>query len=171
MRATPPINRSRAGPHRGQGILIHAGQQGDSPMDNASAGPGSGHSPEEPRSFPKHAVVGVVDDPTELMHVVDDLRARGLEPDVLCSAQGAERIDQAGRATLNLRVTRAVQGLFGFEAEHTERHQEEIAAGHFLVLVESHDDETTDRVREAFAPHGGHFVNYYSTWTSRTLIP
>ena len=40
-----------------------------------------------------------------------------------------------------------------------------------VLCSESHDDETTDRIRDVFSEHGGHFVNYYSDWTGETLIP
>lgn len=59
----------------------------------------------------------------------------------------------------------------GFESEHTERHHEELERGHFIVLAESHDDATTDRIARIFEAHGAIFTNYYSRWTSRQIIP
>jgi hypothetical protein len=61
--------------------------------------------------------------------------------------------------------------VFGYEAEHTERHMQEVEDGNFILIVESHGDEATKRARGIFSAHGGHFVNYYSTWTSQSLAP
>lgn len=113
--------------------------------------------------FPTNAVVGVIDQPTEAVRAVDKLRAAGFEPLVLSGQPGVERIENAGGSAS------MVQSLFGYEAGHSERHMEELRSGHFIVLVESHDNETTDQIHNILSEHGGHFVNYYSTWTTRTL--
>lgn len=140
---------------------------GDGLMDDQQSQPVS----ESGKSFPTNAVVGVIDDPGEALRAADKLRTAGYHPDVLCSERGVERIENAGGSASDVRVTRMVQNLFGYEADHTERHIAQLDAGNFVLLVESHDDETTDRIRDVLAEHGGHFVNYYSRWTSRTLIP
>jgi hypothetical protein len=123
------------------------------------------------KSFPTHAVVGVIDEPGDLLRAKDELRAAGFEPHVLSGERGVERIEHAGGSASEVRVTRAVQYLYGYESDHAEYHVAELTAGHFLLLVESHDDETADRIGHVFSEHGGHFVNYYSRWTSRTLLP
>lgn len=43
--------------------------------------------------------------------------------------------------------------------------------GHFVVVADSHDGEEKIRIRDAFAENGGHFVNYYGTWTGERLLP
>lgn len=143
----------------------------DSRADNNEKHSETPSTPESDKSFPTNAVVGIIDDPEQLSRVVDELHDAGFEPDVLCGARGVERIESAGGSTMNVKLTRAVQGLFGYETEHTRRHTEALEAGDFVVLVGSEDDATTDRIRNVFAAHGGHFVNYYSRWTSRDLIP
>jgi hypothetical protein len=142
---------------------------GASPDDQAGAG--RGDEPETIRSFPTEAVVGVVSDAGELLRVREELEAAGLEAQIVAGDRGAERIRQAGGGNLSLRLTRTVQEMFGYEAEHTERHLKELEIGHLIVIVESRDDETTNRVRDILAAHGGHFTNYYSRWTSRVLLP
>lgn len=114
--------------------------------------------------------MGVIEEPRELLSAVKDLRSAGYEPEVLCGERGVDRIENAGGSARDVRITRAVQGLFGYEAEHSARHTEELEKGNFLVLVKS-EDGATDSVRDVFSDHDGHFVNYYSRWTSRVLIP
>ena len=123
------------------------------------------------QSFPTEAVVGVVRTPEEAAAVQEELRRHGLEAHVLAGDEGTALIKHAGGGSLSLRLSRAVQELFGYETEHTERHLAELERGHLLVVVESRDETTTTRVRDALAAHGGHFANYYSRWTSRELLP
>ena len=126
----------------------------------------------EPRkAFPTNAVVGVVDTPRDLVGLAGALREQGKELDVFCSARAKELIDEFGNPGLDIQLTLATQGLFGYEREHTDRHRKAVEDGHFLVLAKAEDDDTVERIGEAFASNGGHFVNYYSAWTSRTLIP
>ena len=61
--------------------------------------------------------------------------------------------------------------LFGFEAEHTRRHLDEVEAGNALILVQVADDQLGTRVGEVLARHGAHFINYYSRWTAKNLLP
>lgn len=145
----------------------HEPATGDRPLENQQSHAVS----ESGKSFPINAVVGVIDEPREALRAAEELRAAGFEPEVLCSERGVERIEHAGGSADDVQAIRVVQSLFGYEAGHAERHKKELTAGHFVLLVESHDDETTDRIRDVFSEHGGHFVNYYSRWTSRTLIP
>lgn len=129
-------------------------------------------SPFEVRGgFPSNAVVGIVGDPRELAHVVEELRSTGHSPDVLCGARGIERIEHAGGSAAEVQVIRSVQKLFGFEADHAERHQKALDDGEFVVVVGASENAEADRVGQAFAAHGGRFVNHYTRWTGRRLIP
>ena len=78
---------------------------------------------------------------------------------------------RAGDLPHGTHFARFVQGLFGFEAEHSRRHMEEIEAGNFLLFVESHDDVTTEKAARIFRENGGRFVNFYGEWTNRALVP
>ena len=139
---------------------------GGGPTDNQQTHAATGAA----KSFPTNAVVGIIDEPDEVLRAANELRSAGFEPDVFCSEHGMERIKNAGGSPEQVRVIRTAQNLFGYEADHTERHLEELTAGHFILLVKSHDNKTTEQIHDVFSEHGGHFVNYYSTWTSRTLI-
>lgn len=148
--------------------------QEDRQSGHEGSDPGTSTDGEKRLTFPKNAVVGVVDSPGELSQALNALFTAGFEESsvrVLSGERGIELIDQTGsHAGLGARLTRMTQALFGMEAEHTQRHVEEVDAGHYLVLVPSSDDETTDRIRDALVAHGGHFINYYTNWTSRLLI-
>lgn len=143
----------------------------DTRSPEPAEGSGTSSTPEIQGAFPSNAVVGIVGDPRELSHVVDELRAGGHSPDVLCGARGIERIEHAGGSTAEVRVIRSVQKLFGFEADHAERHQKALDDGEFVVVVGASEDAEADRVGQAFAAHGGRFVNHYTRWTGRRLIP
>jgi hypothetical protein len=137
--------------------------------DRAAAGGQEGH-----KLFPYQTVVGVIDDPTNLETALEGLVEGGFgEADVhvLCGARGVAQIDAKGkRKGLLARLFRVVDGL-GEEREHTERHVKELEAGHFIVVVESPDEVTKARARDGLAAHGGHFINYYSRWSTENLAP
>lgn len=40
-----------------------------------------------------------------------------------------------------------------------------------LPGARAHDDETADRISQVLSAHGGHFINYYTNWTARLLVP
>jgi hypothetical protein len=91
--------------------------------------------------------------------------------DVLCGEAGVRRIDATGSGKGMLaRLFRVVDAL-GAEREHTARHVEALQAGQFVVVVDAPDDVAKTRVRNALVAHGGHFVNYYSRWSTEMLAP
>ena len=145
--------------------------------EREQGGAGSASAPDDgPRPvFPKHAVVGVIDTAEQLAAARQGLFAAGFDEStvhVISGEHGLEVIDQTGSGHgLSGRLARLTQALFGMEMEHTERHVQEVEAGHYLVLVPSHDDKTTDRISEVLSAHGGHFINYYTNWTARLLVP
>lgn len=126
------------------------------------------------RLFPYNSVVGVIDDPSELEAAVQELVASGFaESDVhvLCGDDGVRRIDAKGKRNgLLARLFRIVDAL-GEEREHTARHVKELESGHFIVVVDSPDEATKARARDGLTAHGGHFVNYYSRWSTEDLSP
>ena len=90
---------------------------------------------------------------------------------VLAGETGVRQIDAKGeRKGWFARLFRLVDAL-GEEHEHTARHVAALEAGQFVVTVEVHDDAAKVRARDALVAHGGHFVRYYSRWTSEDLAP
>jgi NADPH-dependent F420 reductase len=119
--------------------------------------------------FPRNAVVGVLPDTSAVGQIVTELAAAGVEQSRVQMAMGAE-----GAAALRA-AQRGAEGalafLFGFENEHTQRHLREVGAGRVVIAVEVGDGRLGDRVGEILARHGATFVNYYSRWTTRSLVP
>lgn len=149
-----------------------APEKGDRMTPSADRGP-TGQR-EEHRLFPYQSVVGVIDNPGDLETAVDDLVASGFgESDVhvLCGTSGIEQIDAKGkRKGLLARLFRVVDAL-GEEREHTARHVKELESGHFVVVVDARDEGSKARARDALAAHGGHFINFYSRWSTEDLTP
>jgi mannose-6-phosphate isomerase-like protein (cupin superfamily) len=127
------------------------------------------------KGFPQDAVIGAFGDADQVSGAVDVLKAAGFPEDkilVLAGERGVERIDPTGKGHgWRGRLIRASQVL-GDEREQTDRHVQELRAGHFLVGVWGVvDEEKKTRARDALAAHGGHFINYYSRWTTHELVP
>lgn len=140
-------------------------------MTDSSANAGAGRESGERIAFPKNAVIGIVNEPRDVVRLGEALRGIGVEPEIYCGESAAETIQHEGHPSLNVQGRRVAQKLFGFEAEHADRHMAEVEAGNFVVVAPSRDDKTTDRIADAFAANGGHFVNYYTSWTGRPLLP
>ena len=126
------------------------------------------------RLFPYNTVVGVVDDASGLESAVSDLVDHGFaesQVHVLCGEGGIQQIDAKGkRKGLLARVFRMVDGL-GEEREHTAHHVKDLESGRFVVVVDASDDAAKARARDALARHGGHFINYYSRFSTENLAP
>lgn len=128
-----------------------------------------GTAPSENTGFPRNAVAGVFDGQHAAAGVAAALRDAGADPErvhVLYGSEGRERIERANEGSSSL-----LDILLGYEVEHTRRHLRELDAGHSVVLVEADDDAFADRAGGIMAEHGGRFVNYYSRWTSRSIVP
>jgi hypothetical protein len=123
--------------------------------------------------YPARKVIGVVDTPAELERVLEALSEAGFERDeitVFSGDEGIRTIDPKGvHHGLIGRLTRIVQ-VIGNEREHMERYEEELRAGHFLVIVPVPDERTKERAREAFRAAGGHFVDYYGPLLIEHLV-
>lgn len=122
----------------------------------------------EEKGFPRNAVVGVLSDTGAVGELVTELAAIGVQQSgvqLVMGAEGVSALRNAGRGSGN------ILGSLGFEAEHTRRHLQEVEAGHVVVIVAVENDRLGDRVGAVLARHGATFINYYSRWSSRRLVP
>ena len=126
------------------------------------------------RLFPYNTVVGVVDEPSGLEAAVSDLVDHGFAEShihVLCGEDGIQQIDAKGkRKGVLARLFRVVDGL-GEEREHTAHHVKDLESGHFVVVIDTPNDSAKARARDALARHGGHYINYYSRFSTENLAP
>jgi hypothetical protein len=147
-------------------------EKGDRMTPSAERGATAGR--EDHKLFPYQSVVGVVDDPGDLEDAVQALISSGFgesEVHVLCGTSGVQQIDAKGkRKGLLARLFRVVDAL-GEEREHTARHVKELESGHFVVVVDARDEASKTRARDGLAAHGGHFINFYSRWSTEDLAP
>jgi len=51
------------------------------------------------------------------------------------------------------------------------RHVRELEPEHFVVVIDAHDEASKTRARDALSAHGGHFINFYSRWSTEDLTP
>ncbi|HXE58263.1 MAG TPA: hypothetical protein VNK43_09690 [Gemmatimonadales bacterium] len=124
--------------------------------------------------YPTRKVVGVVDTPEQLERVLLALSENGIDRKqimVFSGDEGIRCIDPAGaHHGLLGRLTRVVQ-FIGEELEHMRRYEEELRAGHFLVVVSVDGEEAKEAVRRVLGAHGGHFVDYYGPLMIQHLVP
>jgi len=125
--------------------------------------------------YPMRKVIGVVDTPHDLDSALSALVAAGFGPEtiqVLSGEEGIRAIDPAGvYHGLLGRLTRIIQAI-GSEHEHMHRYEEELRAGHYLVVISVPDDEAArKRAAAILGKHGGHFVDYYRPLAVVHLVP
>ncbi|HEX2220848.1 MAG TPA: hypothetical protein VHG35_18775 [Gemmatimonadales bacterium] len=123
--------------------------------------------------YPTRKVIGVVNTPDSLDRVLGELADAGFGREaikVFSGDEGIRCIDPSGvHHGLIGRLTRVFQNI-GDEREHMDRYEQELRAGHFVVVVSTPDEQSKERAREAFRVAGGHFVDYYGPLLIEHLV-
>jgi len=127
-------------------------------------------------NYPTNKVVGVFADWTQARAALDALAADGVAAEqvgVLHGPEGAARLDATGeRHGILAQISRFFQRFADMDDKHTQRHEQELAAGHVLVEVYVGDDESARaRTRDLLKQHGGYFINFYGKWYVENLAP
>ena len=125
---------------------------------------------EPKRGFPRNAVIGVFEETAAVGAAVGELIEDGIPESSspsMFGAEGRQRIEAAWDVRDFLHDFQAL----GYEQAHVERHLRELEAGNALVLVDAETEEIAGRIGRTMADHGGRFVNYYSRWVARNLVP
>ena len=126
-------------------------------------------------NYPTNRVVGVFADWSNARAVIDQLSREGYTSDrigVLYGAEGARRLDASGqRHGLLAQISRFFQKFADMDDKHTQRHEQELLAGHVLVEVEATEETAREHVREVMKSNGGYFINYYGKWFVENLEP
>lgn len=117
-------------------------------------------------AYPSNKIVGVIDTPDDLQAVLVELKDARIDLgdiETLCGQPGIERLDRSGkRHGLVAQLIRLAQ-FMGEEQTHLQRHEEELAAGHFLVsVVVGKDESVKGKVRDVLHAHGGHYYGRYT---------
>jgi hypothetical protein len=123
--------------------------------------------------YPTRQVVGVVSTAADLNNILQALADAGIGREaikVFSGEEGIRTIDPKGiYHGLIGRLTRVAQTL-GEELEHMVRYEEELRAGHFLVVVSTPDERSKETAYRAFRDHGGRFVDYYGPLAIEHLV-
>jgi hypothetical protein len=126
-------------------------------------------------NYPTNRMVGVFADWSHARAVIDQLSREGFTKDqigVLYGPEGARRLDASGeRHGLLAQISRFFQKFADMDDKHTQRHEQELLAGHVLVSVDAADESTRDHVREVMKSNNGYFINYYGKWFVENLEP
>ena len=115
-------------------------------------------------SYPMNRVAGTIDDPTDAHAAIAALIEAGYkleEIDVLCGEEGMRRLDPTGKEHgLLARFQRAVLQ-YNSEYKYLSHHEEDLRAGHFVIMVRAEEPERRDTVKEILQSHGGHFLVFF----------
>ncbi|HEX8911085.1 MAG TPA: hypothetical protein VF796_01915 [Humisphaera sp.] len=127
-------------------------------------------------NYPTNKVVGVFADWPQAKAALAALSGDGFAGEqvgVLYGPEGARRLDASGeRHGILAQISRFFQRFADMDDKHTQRHEQELAAGHVLVEVYVGDDESArGRVRDTLRQAGGYFINFYGKWYVENLAP
>jgi hypothetical protein len=130
--------------------------------------------PDSAPMFPWESVVGIIDELNAVDAALHELLAAGFDESgivVLAGDKGVQLIESSGNDGVLGRVFRKLSAI-GAESEHTERHAREVEKGNFVIVVPSEGgSDEVERISAILSAHGAHFVNYYTRWTTRGLVP
>jgi hypothetical protein len=126
--------------------------------------------------YPINKVVGIIDNIRDAQAALHDLRAAGFmaaQITVLTGEEGTHRIDVRGDQHGPLaHIVRSIQKVLGdYELKDAARYEHEMLAGHFGIGVTARYQEDRDKVLQILKSHNGHFINFYSPWTTEELEP
>lgn len=123
--------------------------------------------------YPTNKVIGVFADWDHAEAAIKQLSAMGFTREdigVLAGKEGAARLDASGeRHGLAAQLSRFFQKFADLDAKHTQRHEQELMAGHILIAVDGSDEQRREQVRQAMKSAGGYFINFYSKWWVENL--
>ena len=123
--------------------------------------------------YPTNKIVGVFAEWPQARAVIDRLSQDGFTKEqigVLHGTEGAKRLDASGESHgVFAQISRFFQRFADMDDKHTQRHEQELLAGHVLVHVEAPEDVARTQVCEVMKANGGYFINYYGKWQIENL--
>lgn len=117
-------------------------------------------------------VGGVLDDWTHVDKALDQLAFKGLSKDdilIFHGEKGKEELGDIGGKGLSGLIRRGMEDYVGNAKDITDRHKEESALGHYVVLVKLPSTELTDDVQQVLKSNDGHDIMARSDGTYSTL--
>ncbi len=118
-------------------------------------------------------LVAVFNTQPDVQATANDLAAAGFAKsfDVHCGPAGARLIDFSGEEHGPLaRLSHALHHLT-VEGAHMERYEDELLAGHCVMMVLTDGAERRQRAQDILTAHGGHFMNQFGPLMVETIQP
>ena len=126
-------------------------------------------------AYPMNRVVGTIADSTQARAIIEALLQRGVDPariDLLYGETGLHRLDPDGaehgfwaRFQRTLIHTLAINA----ESSHLRGHVEDLAAGHFVVMVLASDVGTRQEIAETLRAGGAKHIGFFGPWAWEAL--
>lgn len=117
-------------------------------------------------------VGGVLDDRPHLEKVLEQLAFKGIPKDdilIFHGEKGKEELGDMGGDGLAGLILRAMADYVGNAKEISDRHKEEAALGHYVVLVKLPSTELTEVVQQVLKSNDGHDIMDRSNGTYSRL--
>ena len=130
--------------------------------------------PDEPKEegISGDFVGGVLDDPSRVEKVMDQLALKGIPKDDILlfhGEKGKEELGDMGGKGLSGLILRAMEDYVGNAMEITARHKEEAAMGRYVILIKLPSTELVEDVQEVLKANDGHDIMDRSNGTYSRL--
>ena len=125
--------------------------------------------------YPVNRVVGTIADSTQARATIEALLQRGIGPasiDLLYGDTGLHRLDPDGAEHgFWARFQRTLVNTLAINAEssHLARHVEDLAAGHFILMVLASDVGTRQEIAETLRAGGARHIGFFGPWAWQSL--
>jgi hypothetical protein len=103
----------------------------------------------------------VIDTHDQVEAATNDLASAGVSRDavrVFQGKKGQEELGNIGGQGLVAQIKRVLEDYVGAAKDMTDRHKEEAAAGHYVVIVPLPDSHLADKIDQVLKSHGAHDV-------------
>ena len=126
-------------------------------------------------TYQENSLIGIIDAYAEAKAALNDLSEAGFAEDdlgILCCAEGAKLVDADGSEHgLWGKIAAVVREFGDVDNEQKRQHERELRAGHFLIAVRAEEENARQKALGILQAHGGHFINFYSPWQVKGMVP
>ena len=121
--------------------------------------------------YPKHYLMGIVDDQQAATNAAERLREQGIEDvQVLKGTAGADSLDSDGSEHgIFAKLLRTVEHISA-EIDHLGEYEKAVREGSAVVAAYVEEDATREAAIEILRKHDARFVNYFGAMTVELVV-
>ena len=119
-------------------------------------------------TYPTNCLVCVIDAAEDARTLVRELNERGYGEDevrILCSEEGAKRLDPVGEQHGWLAKLYRLMETAALESKTMHEYYDELMQGHYVFMVQAKDRDEAEKVWPILQSYGARKTTFYGRWT------